>query len=227
MKAAIFDIYNTLIIAPPGPFRPDPAFDPTLNQILLKHQLPTLESPTTAIAKLITEKNLPEIDLTQLLAELFHPRHLDYTALLIEIETARLPLSPMPGAYQTLHQLAAKNIPIGILSNAQANTLPALDATLGPVTHLLHPQLTILSYQHQLAKPQPAIYQLLAARLHTLGISPQETLYIGDNPQHDITPANQHGFITALLSATPGHPDHCNPTHTLHSLSEIPSLFHP
>jgi putative hydrolase of the HAD superfamily len=106
----------------------------------------------------------------------------------------------MSGAAETLHALAATGIPLGLLSNAQCNTLPSL----GELAPLFAPDLTILSYQHGIAKPSPGLFDLLAARLAKRGITPAETLYVGNDPLHDIEPAAARGFRTALFT---GHPD--------------------
>ncbi len=106
----------------------------------------------------------------------------------------------MPGVAETLEKLSATGIPLGLLSNAQCNTLP----TLGALTKLLAPDLTILSFEHGVAKPSPALFELLAERLAKRGITKAETLYIGNDPLHDIEPAAALGFKTALFT---GHPD--------------------
>jgi FMN phosphatase YigB (HAD superfamily) len=49
---------------------------------------------------------------------------------------------------------------------------------------------------------------MLTDRLTGRGILPAETLYIGNDPQHDIVPASAHGFKTALFT---GHPESLRP----------------
>jgi putative hydrolase of the HAD superfamily len=92
---------------------------------------------------------------------------------------------------------------------------------------LFAPELTILSYQHGLAKPSPELFQILSDRLAGRGITPAETLFIGNDPLQDIIPAAAAGFRTALFT---GHseslrPGECHPDHRFTSWSDLAGLF--
>jgi len=207
LRAVVFDIYGTLLIAPAGGVKPDPAIDPLLRDILRQHGHEPPASPSTALHAAVLRHHTassvdhPEIDLRALWREILHlPDDHDTTSLVLATEAAWHPALPMPGAERFIRRLAARGIPLGLLSNAQVNTL----ADLGPVADLFSPDLAILSYQHGIAKPSPGIFQLLTDRLASHRISPQETLYIGNDPLHDIVPAARAGFRTALFT---GHPD--------------------
>jgi putative hydrolase of the HAD superfamily len=128
----------------------------------------------------------------------------DVTALVIALESAWHPSRPMPGAAAFVQRLARGGVSLGLLSNAQCNTL----RSLGPIKDLFAPELTLLSYQHGIAKPSPVLFEMLADRLASRGISPAETLFIGNDPQHDIAPAAACGFKTALFT---GHQDSWRP----------------
>ncbi len=230
IRAVIFDIYGTLLIAPPGAVKHDPAFDPALREILSAAGHDLGNSPTAVLNAAVCRHHAesghahPEIDLMGVWQEVLGTTE-DVTDLITTVENAWHPCQPMPRARETLRRLSAEGVTLGVLSNAQANTLPALDGTLGSVAHLLSPELTILSYQHGIAKPSPELFQLLARRLEARGISPAETLFVGNDPRQDILPAQAAGFRTALFA---GHPDslrpgECTPDLTLRSLSEIPS----
>ncbi len=206
-RALVFDVYGTLLSAPSGGVKPDPAADPALREILIRHGHAPPDSPSTALHAAVRRHHAaagvrhPEVDLRELWREVLSlPPETDTTALVLEIETAWHPAQLMPGALETLHALSAGGIPLGLLSNAQCNTLPSL----GAAAALFAPDLTILSYQHGIAKPSPALFDLLAERLATRGIAPAGTLYIGNDPLHDIEPAAARGFRTALFT---GHPD--------------------
>ncbi|MBX3743213.1 MAG: HAD family hydrolase [Akkermansiaceae bacterium] len=230
IRAVIFDIYGTLLIAPPGAVRHDPAFDPVLREILSAAGHDLGDSPTTVLHAAVHRHHAasghahPEIDLAQVWQEVLGTTE-DVTDLITAVENAWHPCEPMPRARETLLRLSAEGVTLGVLSNAQANTLPALDGTLGAVTPLLAPELTVLSYQHGIAKPSPELFQLLARRLEARGISPAETLFVGNDPRQDILPAQAAGFRTALFAGHPGsiRPGECTPDLTLRSLSEIPS----
>lgn len=230
IRAVIFDIYGTLLIAPPGGFKSDPAFDPTLTAIIESFGHPSPPEPSAVIDRLIREHHRssphphPEIDLRHIFREaLGAADETNLTSLVEAVEDARLSCEPMPGAVETLHSLAAQGIRLGILSNAQSNTLSVLDRLLDGATSLLDPELTVLSYQHGMAKPSPELFQLLAERLAQFGISPQETLFVGNDPLQDIDPAKEAGFLTALFLGHPSslRPGECHPDLRLQRLPEI------
>jgi putative hydrolase of the HAD superfamily len=54
----------------------------------------------------------------------------------------------------------------------------------------------IWSYQHNLAKPEPEIYQLL---LQKLGTAPEETLFLDDKPEN-IEAAQRLGIVALQFS---------------------------
>jgi putative hydrolase of the HAD superfamily len=132
------------------------------------------------------------------------PSDHDTTALVIATEDARLPTRLMPGAEEIVSHLAAAGVPLGLLSNAQCNTLPSL----GGIADLFDPELTVLSYQHGVAKPSPELFGYLTERLAALGIAPGQCLFIGNDPLQDIALAAAAGYQTALFA---GHPDSLRP----------------
>ncbi len=223
IRAVIFDIYGTLLIAPSGGVRPDPAFDPILVEILKSHGIQSPEKPTENLHQAVLKHHResphshPEVDLRELWENVLG-RPVD-DSLIEEIENAWHPSQPMPGAFETLHQLSKNRTILGVLSNAQINTL----SSFGDVRSVFHPDLTLLSYQHLIAKPSPELFDLLAGKLAAMGIAPQETLFVGNDPLQDIQPAAATGFRTALFT---GHPDslrpgNCEPDMILESLPEI------
>lgn len=229
-RAVIFDIYGTLLIAPSGGVKPDPLTDPLLREILRNagHEPP--KSPSTALYDAVLRHHataavaFPEIDLRTLWREILslEPGS-EVNELVEELETAWHPARLMPGAEKLVGKLARNFISLGLLSNAQSNTL----ASLGGMADLFAPELTILSYQHGVAKPAPELFQLLRDRLEGRKIAANETLYIGNDPLHDIVPAAAAGFRTALFT---GHPDslrpgECEPDHVLTSWADLNALF--
>lgn len=113
-------------------------------------------------------------------------------------------LSLMPGAAETLRWLAGKKCALGIASNAQAYTLRELDTALqteGCGWKVFDPDLCYLSYRHGFSKPDPHGFQILRTRLEDRGISPIETLMVGDRLDNDVTPARLLGFQTWHLKA--------------------------
>lgn len=93
---------------------------------------------------------------------------------------------------------------LGIASNAQAYTLRELREALsaqGLGMDLFERDLSFWSFQHGFSKPDPHVFQTLTARLAGRGVSPGETLMIGDRFDNDIQPARAHGWQTWQLGA--------------------------
>lgn len=230
-RAVIFDVYGTLLIAPAGGVNPDPAADPVLRRILAQfgHEAP--ESPSTELHAAVLRHHaaaavpFPEIDLRVLWREVLslEPGS-DTTALVEAIESAWHPSQPMPGAAAFIQRLARSGISLGLLSNAQCNTLPAL----GELKELFAPELNILSYHHGIAKPAPALFDMLRDRLAGRGIPPAETLVIGNDPLHDIVPAAAAGFKTALFTGHPAsfRPGVCFPDYELRTWPTAEDMRH-
>ena len=229
-RAVIFDIYGTLLIAPAGGVKPDAFTDPVLREILRNfgHEPPS--SPTGSLHAAVLRHHaaasatFPEIDLRTLWREVLSLQtDVDVAPLIGELEAAWHPTQPMPGAEKFIQKIARSGISLGLLSNAQCNTLPSL----GSISHLFAPELSVLSYQHGIAKPAPELFQIMTDRLAGRNISPAETLFIGNDPLHDILPAAAAGFQTALFT---GHPDSlrpgaCSPNFTFQSWAELHALF--
>jgi FMN phosphatase YigB (HAD superfamily) len=110
----------------------------------------------------------------------------------------------MPSAAETLRWLTGKHCLLGIASNAQAYTLRELSTALkaeGCPSQLFAPDLCYWSYQNGFSKPDPHGFQMLRIRLEAHGISPMETLMVGDRLDNDVTPARLQGFQTWHLKA--------------------------
>ena len=225
-RAVIFDIYGTLLVAPPGGVKPDPLIDPVLRDIIRQAGYTPPASPSSDLHAAVLRHHaaagvpFPEIDLRILWREILNlAQDTDTTPLVQATEDAWHPATPMPGAEKFIYRLAAAGLSLGLLSNAQSNTL----ATLGPISDLFAPELTILSYQHGIAKPAPELFQILTDRLAGRGITPAETLFVGNDPMHDIVPAAAAGFLTALFT---GHPDSlrsggCDPDFTVEKWADF------
>jgi FMN phosphatase YigB (HAD superfamily) len=207
IKAVVFDIYGTLLIAPAGGVKPDPTADLLLRDVLRQFGHEPPESPSAALHEAVLRHHaaagvpFPEIDLRVLWREVLSldPDE-DVTSLVIALENVWHPSVPMPGAAAFVLRLARTGVSLGLLSNGQCNTL----RSLGEIRDFFAPELTLLSYQHGVAKPDPALFEMMAERLAGRGISRGETVFIGNDPLQDIVPAATAGFKTALFT---GHPD--------------------
>lgn len=220
IRAVIFDVYGTLLLGG-GPMVHRPDLDTEVSALLERHGFRPSGSPTrqleaAAARHHATARNegnpFPEIDLRAQIAATFpHPEHpaMASRGLVGELQRLLHPTSPMPGARELLHGLMVRGIPMGLISNAQCDTLPLLEETFG--TDVFEPSLAVLSYEHGVAKPSSALFSELARRLGSLDIRPEETLVAGNDPRADILPAKAAGFRTALVaidhgSLRPGDP---------------------
>jgi putative hydrolase of the HAD superfamily len=126
----------------------------------------------------------------------------NYEALAADYEGRTNPVWGMPGAVQTLQELGAAGLQLGIVSNAQFYTpllFPALfDKTLAELG--VRADTCFFSYQGLVAKPGAAMYGQARQQLDNLGISADETLYVGNDMLNDIWAAAQIGFRTALFA---------------------------
>jgi putative hydrolase of the HAD superfamily len=108
-----------------------------------------------------------------------------------------------PGAAEVLREGIARRLHLGIVSNAQAYTLPELESALKPAglgPDIFDPLLVFWSFQHGFSKPNPHAFRILQARLDELGIRPGEVLLVGDRFDNDIAPARAFGWRTWWLA---------------------------
>jgi len=113
------------------------------------------------------------------------------------------PVYPMPGVLDVIEGCLDKGKSLGLVSNAQAFTPLLFDAFFedGPHDLGIEELLCIYSYEHGVAKPGTQLYRIAMDRMQALaGITPAETLYIGNDIRNDIWPAQQLGFQTVLFA---------------------------
>lgn len=149
----------------------------------------------------------PEVDMREVWGELVETMggtsdQAQRDRLSLEYELRVNPVYPMPGAGETLRILRDRELPLGIISNAQAYTLALCDYHLPPPAGDVYfePDLQVYSYQHRMAKPGEGLYAIACAALAKRGIAPAETLYVGNDMLKDIVPAAAAGFRTALFA---------------------------
>jgi HAD superfamily hydrolase (TIGR01509 family) len=85
---------------------------------------------------------------------------------------------PYPDTVPVLEELHSRKIPVGVLSNIGWDIRPAFDR-VGALNAL---RTVILSCEHGLAKPDPALF---AVACEHLGTDPARVLYVGDDPVKD------------------------------------------
>ncbi len=127
-----------------------------------------------------------------------------------------------PEVRGVLEQLRDQGYQLGIVSNS---FLPGqvLDRHLaeGDLLDLL--PVRVYSCEVHVRKPKPGIFQ---AALEQTGLSPDETVFVGDTPKEDIDGASQMGMVTVLRKSPP--PRKCRkhqPDHVIEDLRELTDLL--
>lgn len=219
IKAVIFDLYGTLFISGSGDIgiASENRKEDALQNILRKHEVSVPEnySVSAQLISLINEDHaesklagitFPEVEIRtiwkKLLSSLGHPNFSikEIERIALEYETVVNPVWPMPELKETLSQIHQRGLQTGIVSNAQFYTPLMFEAFYEQTPHELGfaPELCFYSYETKQAKPGTHLFQLLKDALLLKGITPEETLYVGNDLLNDIYPAHQLGFITVL-----------------------------
>ncbi|MBN1142849.1 MAG: HAD family hydrolase [Bacteroidales bacterium] len=114
---------------------------------------------------------------------------------------------PMPGMREVITHLAERQMPLGIVSNAQFYTPVILNYFMnGSVSEseLVPPfdeELTIFSYQFKRSKPDSYLFEMLKVSCHKkYGIYPDEILFVGNDMFRDVYPAHLAGLKTVLFA---------------------------
>jgi putative hydrolase of the HAD superfamily len=178
----------------------------------------------------------PEIRIERIWEKLFPERTAkELQRMALSWELATHPAWPMPGCRRLLAALRRRRTVLGIVSNAQFYTPILFEALLGAKPEGLgfSQSLCIYSFEHSAAKPELSLFRLAAERLADMGIRPEDTLIVGNDPLNDIVPATQCGMMTALFGgdgrstglrtaeAAGIHPDV-----VIGALGDLPALLH-
>jgi putative hydrolase of the HAD superfamily len=130
------------------------------------------------------------------------PDEADLQRVAVEYEVRTNPGWPMPGVAACLEALRARDLPLGIISNAQFFTPLLFPALLSRSLETLgfSPRLQFYSYQVGSAKPGLALYERAAAAVAASGWCSHNVLFIGNDMLNDVAAARQVGFRTALFA---------------------------
>ncbi|MEX2225677.1 MAG: HAD family hydrolase [Dehalococcoidia bacterium] len=93
------------------------------------------------------------------------------------------PPAVMPGAVETLLQVRALGLPLGLISNAGATPGFVLRRIMDDHGLLEHFDHTVFSDEVEVAKPSPAIFE---HALDAFDVEPREAAFIGDQPVLDV-----------------------------------------
>lgn len=113
----------------------------------------------------------------------------------LRLEYVRLTLEPRPDALETLASLKTSGYKVGLLSNCSDGV-----AILWPTTPFAEwMDVTVLSCEVGLTKPDPRIYHLACERL---GVRAEKCLFVGDGGSNELSAASELG-MGAVLIRTP------------------------
>ena len=210
LRAAIFDIYGTLLEVGPPPADAEARwsalcrdllgcaprlsrldFSIAANRVVARHHAaakargirwPEVHWPSVVAEVLPEVARLPEACRDEFILRQVQTGH----TTRLKAETAAM-----------LRQVKARPCLVGIASNAQSYSVRELAESLalhGLDLSLFEPDLCFWSFEHGFSKPDPHVFQILTARLAARGVAPEETLMVGDRLDNDITPALAHGW---------------------------------
>ncbi|MDR0876859.1 MAG: HAD family hydrolase [Treponema sp.] len=127
--------------------------------------------------------------------------------LALRYELAVNPVYPMPGAGETIAALAASHCMLGIISNAQFFTPLLFEAFLGGLPEKIgfDPALLFYSFEMGEAKPSGRLFNAASGALASLGIKPEQCLFVGNDMFTDVWGAQtackgDSGFLTCLFA---------------------------
>lgn len=212
----LFDIYGTLFISGSGDIsisRKNSTDHIRIKHLLEKHNIS--RSPEEILHNLhgcieahhskLRDKGTdhPEVIIEKIWQEILEIEdQIDAREFTVEFEFITNPVSPMPQLSTLLNACRQQKMAMGIISNAQFYTPLLFEWFLNanPQELGFEPELLFYSFQYQVAKPSPALFEMAADKLMARGIHPIEVLYLGNDMRNDIYPAHAIGFQTALFA---------------------------
>jgi putative hydrolase of the HAD superfamily len=226
IHAVIFDVYGTLFISASGdisnaqtnpdqtkPDQTSPHLTSAINTLLKKYKISLNRKQLNGLVVHAIESDhaslkikgidFPEIQIEQIFKQVLQLKDLDVARQFsAEYEMIVNPVYPMPHLRETLQHINTKNIPMGIVSNAQFFTPYLFDLFCSDFPDKLgfDPNLIFYSYEYGVAKPSLFLFKLAAAELTRTGIRPENTLYVGNDMLNDIYTAHITGFQTCLFA---------------------------
>ncbi|MBN2273039.1 MAG: HAD family hydrolase [Bacteroidales bacterium] len=236
LKAYIFDVYGTLLISDSGDVDESVVSSENLRRAMKFSDISVMGNASSQDRILNTmleefvreikvfhlqhrtaEKPYPEIDIEHIWETIIMRNHARGSIQLngdkcikcmtFIFEILSNPLYPMPGMKEVIKTLHSRNIPLGIVSNAQFYTPVVLNYFLSDrlaeddFVDFFDPDLTIFSYKYKRSKPDLFLFQVLATVLEKkYGLQPADVLFVGNDMQKDVYTGHITGFRTALFA---------------------------
>ena len=125
---------------------------------------------------------------------------------------------PFPYALPMLHILKQRGYKVGLITNGQ-HALQYKKLELTGMRYVFDE--IIVSGDVMVEKPDPEIFYMMCEKL---GVTPGETVYVGDNPVNDIGGAQKAGCRTIWIRSTRVDAGACTPDEMANDVREIPLL---
>ncbi len=233
VKAVIFDIYGTLLISSSGDIDQAVFTEENMKEALKAGGFADEKTKTEAYSFLLKELPVkiasnqketaanghpyPDVDIfkvwNEMLAEAEKKGWLKRTGdesladTIIVFEILSNKVSPMPGMKEVLETLKAKNIPLGIVSNAQFYTPIIMnyfltgEFSMRQEIEFFEPELTAFSFSELRAKPDVELFEKIIPALgQKYKIKPSETVFVGNDILKDVYTAKKTGMQTMLFA---------------------------
>ena len=135
-------------------------------------------------------------------------------------ETKFRELTSYDDVHEVLRMLARTDLICGVISSGL--TLKQMEKLIRlKIWHYVDPTAIFITDQVGIGKPNPKLY-LRAAE--SVGVRPEEAMYVGDHPINDIDAANRAGFVTAWNRREGKHLDlvgATRPDHVIHNFWDL------
>ena len=199
-RAIIFDLYGTLVDDLRNPRRQEVKYRRWKSETAAILRVPT-EDFTWAWLETVPEQSIGKVEGNhvpyELICSILNVNASDEQleeAVAIGLEYIRCALRPREGTLTTLEKLRDAGIGTGLISNCLGDTSDLWPST--PFAPLF--DVSILSFDVGMVKPDPRIYELACNRL---GVEPSDCLFIGDGGSNELTGATNAGMDAVLIRA--------------------------
>ncbi len=227
LRAVVFDVYGTLFISGSGDISltDERDHEEAIREALVQSGF-TIRDHSVRISKRFTETiraaqekrlsediTFPEVEIRHVWREFLQiaisesvlsgvVTDQSIEELAIHFECLTNPVWSMPGLKEILSDLHARDLLLGLVSNAQFYTPPLFEVFLGNSLEELGfaTDCCVWSYRELEAKPSVRLFNKVVQAISKRGIEPGQTLYVGNDMLNDIRPAVQVGFRTALFA---------------------------
>lgn len=237
IKALVFDIYGTLLLSSWAegtdwkviPKNLKTAFDYNSIKLISQNKKST-EKMLMEILSVLREKitsyytkqksvdvPFPEMNLVKIWEQTFiyarekrwleYPNDIRFHDFTLTFELLNNRAYPMPGMKEVIQRLSVKNLPLGIISNAQFYTPRVMNYFLSgnyketDKVDCFDPDLIVFSYQLMRGKPDITLFEKLVPVLkNKYSLTPEQVAYVGNDMKKDVYTARKAGFRTILFA---------------------------